>query len=160
MKVVIRKAVPQDMPAIFELLKLANMHYISSPEMPSLTYENYFIADLAGRIVGFCGYKILAPTEAKTELMVVHPDCRGMGVGIMLQTRRMRDMLSRGIRTLTTNTDLPASIEWYQKHFGYRKIGTLKKLHEFGDKNIDHWTTLQVDLAEWNNIQQEKSKNE
>jgi len=83
-----------------------------------------------------------------------------MGVGIMLQTRRMRDMLSRGIRTLTTNTDLPASIEWYQKHFGYRKIGTLKKLHEFGDKNIDHWTTLQVDLAEWNNIQQEKSKNE
>lgn len=61
----------------------------------------------------------------------------------------MEDMLARGIRTLTTNADLPATISWYKRHFGYREVGKLKKLHEFGDPGIDHWTTLQVDLVQW-----------
>jgi ribosomal-protein-alanine N-acetyltransferase len=61
----------------------------------------------------------------------------------------MEDMLHKGIRTLTTNADLPASIAWYKKHFGYCEIGTLKKTHEFGDPHIDHWTTLQTDLHLW-----------
>jgi N-acetylglutamate synthase-like GNAT family acetyltransferase len=149
MQVIIEKAGEQDLPAIMELLKLANMHNIGSPEMPALTYENYFVAKIDGKTAGFCGYKILSPTEAKTELMVVHPRYRGFGIGRMLQVRRMEDMLSKGIRTLTTNTDLPATIRWYKKHFGYRKIGTLKKIHEFGDPAIDRWTTLQIDLVQW-----------
>jgi N-acetylglutamate synthase-like GNAT family acetyltransferase len=148
---VIEKATPQDLPSILELLKLANMHYIPSQEMPCLTYENYFVAKIGEKVAGFCGYKILSQAEAKTELMVVHPDCRGFGIGYKLQVRRMEDMLAKGIRTLTTNTDLPATIKWYEKHFGYRKVGVLKKLHEFGDPDIDHWTTLQIDLPEWNN---------
>jgi ribosomal-protein-alanine N-acetyltransferase len=157
--VVIEKAAAEDKPAIMELLKLANMHYIGSPEMPAISFENYFIAKMAGKVVGFCGYKILSPIAAKTELMVVHPDCRGLGIGFKLQQRRMEDMLDRGISTLTTNTDLPETIKWYQRHFGYRKVGTLKKIHEFGDPNIDCWTTLEVDLAQWNN-QRRKSGNE
>lgn len=28
-------------------------------------------------------------------------------------------------------------------------MGTLKKIHEFGDPAIDTWTTLQVDLKAW-----------
>lgn len=159
-KISIEKAVQNDLPDILELLKLANMHYIPSPEMPSLTFENYFVARLAGKIVGFCGYKILSDTHAKTELMVVHPDCRGLGIGYILQKHRMERMCAGGIKTLTTNTDLPESIKWYCKHFGYRKIGTLNKLHEFGDKTIDHWTTLEVDLVQWNSRQQENFINE
>ena len=158
--IVIERATPEDLPVIIELLKIANMHYIGSPEMPAITYENYFAARMTGKVVGFCGYKILSPTEAKTELMVVHPDCRGLGIGYKLQVRRMEDMLARGIRILTTNTDLPATIEWYQRHFGYRKVGTLKKIHEFGDPNIDHWTTLQADLVEWNNTRRRNHANE
>ena len=61
----------------------------------------------------------------------------------------MEDMFKKGIKKLTTNTDLPPTIEWYKKHFGYKEIGKLKKYHEFGDPNIDTWTTLQVDLIEW-----------
>jgi N-acetylglutamate synthase-like GNAT family acetyltransferase len=158
--IIIEKALPEDLPVIMELLKLANMHYIGSPEMPSLAYENYFVARIKGNIVGFSGYKILSPTEAKTELMVVHPDCRGLGIGDKLQTRRMEDMLTKGIRTLTTNTDLPATIKWYQEHFGYRKIGVLKKIHEFGDPAIDYWTTLQVDLVQWNNTRRRNNTND
>lgn len=125
------------------------MHRVPSQEMPEITYENYFVARSGDDIAGFCGYKILSPTEAKTELMVVDRKYRGHGIGYILQERRMEDMLAKGIRTLTTNTDLPATIAWYKKHFGYRKIGTLKKLHEFSDATIDHWTTLQTDLLLW-----------
>jgi len=126
------------------------MHYIPSKEMPELTFENYFIAQMDENIVGFCGYKILSATEAKTELMVVDTEYRGKGMGFKLQVRRMEDMLEKGIKTLITNTDIPATIEWYKKHFGYREIGKLKKFHEFGDPNINYWTTLQLDLIDWN----------
>jgi ribosomal-protein-alanine N-acetyltransferase len=91
----------------------------------------------------------VSDTEAKTELMVVDTACRGLGVGLMLQTRRMEDMLANGIETVTTNADLPATISWYKKHFGYKEVGKLEKLHEFGDPDIHHWTTLQSDLRAW-----------
>lgn len=150
MKIVIEKAQAEDRKAIFELLEQANMHKVPSPEMPELTFENYFVARADGRTVGFCGYKVLSSTEAKTELMVVDGSCRGYGVGLQLQERRMEDMLQKGIRKLTTNTDLPRTIEWYKKHFGYREIGKLPKVHEYSDPEIDEWTTLEVDLLEWN----------
>jgi len=154
--IVIEKAQEKDRPFIFRLLEQANMHYVPSEEMRELTYENYFVAKLGGQIVGFCGYKVLSPTEAKTELMVVDGKYRGRGIGYMLQTRRMEDMLRKGIKTVITNADLPATIEWYKKHFGYQEIGRLKKLHEFGARNIDHWTTLQSDLEAWNKMRKEK----
>ena len=157
---IIEKAAGDDLPAIMELLKLANMHYIGSAEMPAITYENYFVARLEGKVVGFSGYKILSATDAKTELMVVHPDCRGLGIGYKLQKRRMEDMLSKGIKKLTTNSDLPETIEWYQKYFGYRTIGELKKVNEFGDPNVDRWTTLEVDLVKWNNTRCRNSAHE
>ena len=147
--VAIERAREEDRVAILALLEQANMHRVPSPEMPQITYENYFVARDGGSIAGFCGYKILSPTEAKTELMVVDRSYRGQGVGYSLQVRRMEDMLEKGVRTLTTNTDLPATIAWYKKHFGYREVGKLKKLHEFSDASVDHWTTLETDLLEW-----------
>lgn len=154
--VVIEKAKEEDKKDIFKLLKQANMHYIPSQEMHGLTYENYFIATINGQVVGFCGYKIISSTEAKTELMVVDTKHRGLGIGYKLQIYRMEDMLQKGIKTLTTNTDLPATIEWYKNKFGYKEIGKLKKFHEFGDPNIAYWTTLKVDLLQWSKKRGEK----
>jgi len=147
---IIEKAKVAHKPEIMRLLKQVNMHYIPSEEMPELTYENYFVAKLKGKVVGFCGYKILSSSEAKTELMAVNERYRGKGIGYALQAHRMNDMLKKGIRTLITNADLPESIRWYRKHFGYEKIGKMKKIHEFGEPTIDEWTVLKVDLA--NNI--------
>jgi N-acetylglutamate synthase-like GNAT family acetyltransferase len=156
MSIVIERAQEEHRPAIMRLLEQANMHYIPSQEMPGLTYENYFVAMAEGQVVGFCGYKVLSATTAKTELMVVDKEHRGEGIGYALQVQRMEDMHQRGIRTLTTNTDLPATIQWYKKLFGYKEIGTLKKFHEFSDPSIDHWTTLQVDLGEWAATREQK----
>ena len=73
-----------------------------------------------------------------------------MSIGFKLQERRMEDMLSRGIRTLTTNADLPATIAFYKKYFGYTEVGKLAKDNQFGNPDIDQWTTLQTDLIAWN----------
>lgn len=150
MPLVIEKARPEDRPRIFELLEQANMHHVPSPEMPEVSWDNYFVACLDGEVVGFCGYKISSATEAKTELMAVDRKCRGMGVGFKLQERRMEDMVSRGCRTLITNADLPATIAFYKKYFGYIEVGKLAKISEFGDPDITQWTTLQTDLVAWN----------
>jgi len=149
MNIYIEPAQERDRPQIMRLLEQANMHYLNTKEMPDLTYENYFLARSEEGIVGFCGYKILSETEAKTELMVVDTKYRGHGIGLKLQTYRMEDMLKKGLHTLTTNTDLPETIKWYKKHFGYKEIGQLKKFHEFSAPDIDYWTTLQVDLIQW-----------
>lgn len=149
MPLVIERARPEDRPRIFELLEQANMHHVPSPEMPEVSWENYFVARLDGEVVGFCGYKMSSTTEAKTELMAVDTKCRGLGVGFKLQERRMEDMLSRGCRTLITNADLPATIAFYKKYFGYIEVGKLVKIHEFGNPDIAQWTTLQTDLVAW-----------
>jgi N-acetylglutamate synthase-like GNAT family acetyltransferase len=150
-KATLRKAIPADLHRIFELLAQANMHHIPSAEMPCLTFENYWVAETNSGVMGFCGYQILTPVRAKTELMVVDTASRGDGLGLMLQTHRMQQMFDQGIIYLTTNTDSPASIAWYQKHFSYKQVGQLKKLHEFGDPLIDSWTTLEVHLKDWKN---------
>ena len=49
----------------------------------------------------------------------------------------------------SSNADRPATIRWYKRRFGYREVGRLEKLHSFGDPNLSHWTTLQLDLLEY-----------
>lgn len=149
MSVTIEKLQEEDKPQVMALLEQANMHYIPSPEMPSISWGNYFVARLDGQVVGFAGYKMLSATEAKTELIVVDKSCRGTGLGIILQTRRMEEMVAHGAQSLITNCDRPEIIEWYKEYFGYQEIGRLKKEHEFGDSSIDSWTTLRVDLRQW-----------
>ncbi len=151
MNIVIEALVESDKPEVMRLLEKANMHHIPSIEMPEITWENYTVARLDGRVVGFAGYKIVSETEAKTELMVVDPVCRGRGIGLQLQTVRMEKIATRGVRTLITNSDLPASIAWYKKHFGYEEVGRLEKEHEFGSPDIHYWTTLRIDLKRWAN---------
>ena len=149
MEVMIEIAREEDIPAILEIMKTANMHYVPSPEMPELDWKCFFVAKTEERIVGAAGYKIISKTEAKTTLMSVHPDFRKWGIGRALQERRMLVLYEQGIQTLTTNADIPETIEWYKKHFGYKEIGKLKKLHEFSRSDIDEWTTLQTNLLDW-----------
>jgi N-acetylglutamate synthase-like GNAT family acetyltransferase len=149
MQILINPAKSADVADILKILETANMHNVPSPEMPELDWSCYFVARADGRIIGSAGYKILSPTSAKTTLMAVLPEYRRFGVGRALQERRMLALAERGIIELTTNADVPESIEWYKKHFGYREVGKLKKLHEFGRPDIAEWTTLKTDLKTW-----------
>ncbi|MGD2080653.1 MAG: GNAT family N-acetyltransferase [Nitrospirota bacterium] len=158
MRVSIEPATERDVPGILEVMRTANMHNVPSPEMPELDWRCFFVARVDGELAGAAGYKILAATEAKTTLLAVHPDYRRHGIGRALQERRMLALAEKGIRTLTTNADIPETIAWYIKHFGYRETGRLKKLHEFGRPGIDEWTTLQTDPVKWREDNDERGK--
>ena len=145
----LRSAQEDDRATIMKIMESANMHYIPSLEMPELDLSCFFVAEISGTIVGAAGYRILSPTTAKTTLMAVLPEYKGKGIGNLLQTRRMEELYQRGIKKLTTNADLPETISWYQKHFGYRPVGKLPKQHEFGNPNLSEWTTLEVNLEDW-----------
>ncbi|KQC11186.1 MAG: GCN5 family acetyltransferase [Smithella sp. SDB] len=149
MIVSIEPAVESEVPEILCIMAFANMHHVPSEEMPDLDWRCFFVARLDGAMAGAAGYRILDDTSAKTTLMAVDPACRGYGIGMLLQERRMRTLFEKGIRKLTTNADRPETIRWYQKHFGYRVVGSLKKVHEFGHPDIHEWTTLETDLVEW-----------
>jgi len=147
--VIIRRAQPEDRQAILEVMRPWNMHHVPSPEMESIDVSCFFVARVDGRIVGAAGYEILSEGQGKTTLLGVLPEYTGSGIGYALQDARLREMARLGVEKVTTNADRPATIQWYRRFFGYREIGSLKKLHSFGDPNIDRWTTLQMDLQEY-----------
>lgn len=147
MQYTIEKARPADLPAILEVMRFFNMHHVPSAEMPALDLDRFFIARLDGKIVGAGGYTMLSPTEGKTTLLGVNPELSGLGIGKALQVARLEAMYALGAQTVTTNADIPDTIAWYKKHFGYREIGRLKKIHSFGLEHVDHWTTIRMDLV-------------
>lgn len=143
---IIGKPERSEWPRILEVLGSANMHHIPSVEMPELDLSMCFVAKVQGRIVGIGGYRMISPGIGKTTVLVVEPQYRGLGIGKALQLRRMEAMASLGARKIITNADLPESIAWYKKNFNYIEVGKLKKIHEFGNPVIGHWTTLELVL--------------
>jgi 3-keto-5-aminohexanoate cleavage enzyme len=152
----VEKAREDDMAGMLVVLKTANMHHVPSEEMPELDWRCCFVARTGERVVGICGYKMLSETAGKTTLMAVDPAYRRYGLGLRLQTTRLRAMAALGAKTVVTNADRPVTIDWYKKHFAYRQIGTDPKVHEFGDPNVHEWTTLEMDLEAW--TQRERAK--
>lgn len=146
---IIEPAKSTDRAAILKVMSHWNMHHVPSEEMNELDLSCFFVARLNGEVVGASGYKILSPTEGKTTLMSVRPDLAGSGLGRALQDARLERMASLGVESVTTNADRPPIIAWYKKHYGYREVGTLAKIHSFGHPDIDAWTTLKMDLAAW-----------
>lgn len=138
-----------DREAILRVMEPSNMHHVPSEEMDELDLTCFFVARLDGEIVGASGYKILPSGNGKTTLLAVLPEHRGLNIGKKLQDARLRAMHSLGASTVTTNADRPATIAWYKRWYGYREVGRIEKIHSFGDPNIDHWTTLEMDLHAW-----------
>lgn len=136
------------MPRILEILRTVNYHRIGGAEMPAFPLEDCFVARLDdGRIAGVAGYRILDERTAKTTLLAVDPAFRRMGVGEALQLARMDFLRTRGIRRLFTNCDDERVIEWYEKHFGYRRTGArIPKVEPFGLPDKTEWITLVAEL--------------
>ena len=142
----IRRAVEQDRFEILEVMKPWNMHRVPSPEMEELDINCFFVAVIDSKVVGASGYKILNESQGKTTLLGVLPAYNGKGIGKILQEKRLEAMYKAGLKTVITNADRPATIKWYIKNYGYKKIGHLKKVSSFGDDSIHEWTTLEMDL--------------
>lgn len=149
MKVEIRKAVSEDRDTMLRILKHWNMHHIPSEEMPELDIAHFYVATVIDMVVGVSGYKLLPGNKGKTTLLAIAPDFQGQGIGKQLQDIRLQAMHQAGARTVTTNCDDLKTITWYKKHYHYREVGVLKKLHAFGSEDVMHWTTLEMDLVSY-----------
>ncbi len=132
------------------VLETVNMHHVPSDEMDDFDVGHWFVAESEGRVVGVAGYKLLQEGDevvGKTTLLAVLPECRKTGIGRELQQLRMDMMREAGAVRVITNADRPETIAWYERHFGYRRVGEVEKIHEFGLPDVDRWTTLEAPLA-------------
>ncbi len=140
---------PADRVAMLRVLETANMHRVPSPEMDDFDVGRWHVAVTNEAVVGVAGFRLLDAPEGpvgKTTLLVVHPEARGLGIGRALQELRMKLMRDAGAARVITNADRPDSIAWYERHFGYRRIGEVPKVYEFGLPEVDRWTTLEAPL--------------
>lgn len=115
-------------------------------ERSGLDVSRSFVAVREGRIVGVASYIAHDATLAETASLAVDPSVRGAGVGYRLQQARLDEMRALGFSRVRTETDRPATIDWYMRKFGYRKVGTNPKKHAFSLECVDHWTVLELDL--------------
>ena len=58
-------------------------------------------------------------------------------------------MKALGIRTVHTETDREETVDWYVRKFGYQRIGTNPKKHDFSLPDIDEWVVLRLDLDDY-----------
>ena len=59
----------------------------------------------------------------------------------------MELMRDAGADRVVTNADRPETIAWYERHFGYERVGSVPKVAEFGLPDVDSWTTLEASLT-------------
>lgn len=145
-EIMIRKPHPSDIDEIIQVLGFFNFQRLepvhgapldrawgeSFPirnEITELDLEHGFVAEHRGRVVGFCHYRIVDGTTAKTTLISVNPEVRRHGFGKLLQEARMREAYGMGCRELVTWCEHPDSQAWYVKHFGYREVDEEPVLH-------------------------------
>jgi 3-keto-5-aminohexanoate cleavage enzyme len=140
---------PDDREGMLRVLETANMHHVPSAEMDDFDVGHWYVAEVDGEIAGVAGFRLIEADTGlvgKTTLLAVRPDRRGHGIGRALQELRMRLLREAGAERVITNADRPDTIAWYERNFGYRKVGHVPKLHEFGLPDVDRWTTLEAPL--------------
>lgn len=138
-----------DAMAILEHWNMAPRTDDPDAERSAIRVENSFVAEDDGRIVGTASFIVHDDELAETASLAVDPEYRGRGVGYRLQVARLAEMRERGFRRVRTETDRPETIEWYVDRFGYERVGTNPKKHEFSLPDVDEWTVLELDLDAW-----------
>jgi len=152
MGVLIRPMRPDDHDQVMRLLDRWNIAPISPtkeiphPERTDIVVENTVVAEANGCIVGVRSFIQHSPIEAEGSSLAVDPAYHKHGIGKALMLEGYRMMREKGIRKVRSETDRPEVIEWMVANFGHRIVGTTPKRHAFGDKNIGHWTMLELDL--------------
>jgi predicted N-acetyltransferase YhbS len=155
MEICVRKMAPSDLGQAVHILEkwgmapLSPSEEIPEPERSSINIENSFVAVLGNRVVGVASYIVLSDGLAETASLAVAPEIKGKGVGHLLQAARLKEMKTRGIILVRSETDRPETVKWYVENFGYRVVGTHAKKHTFSRPDIDHWTVLELDLRGW-----------
>lgn len=139
----IRIPLERDLDGLFACLRGYHLHLLGDallvdsdyPEDALLTVRNRigeirldsnsFVAVDGDEVLGFCcwDWHDRDQRAAKTVIITVQRTARERGVGRLLQEARMQRMWDDGARSIHTWSADPASIAWYERHFGYHRIG-------------------------------------
>jgi N-acetylglutamate synthase-like GNAT family acetyltransferase len=100
-KVTVRPAVVEDMPLIRGLIREYPKRLVQKdlPRTPS-----FFVAELAGRVVGCCALQIYSRRLGEVRSLAIHPEFRGMGIGRKLVAACQTRARERGVKQLLAVT--------------------------------------------------------
>ena len=155
----IRKAIESDINDILQVLGHYNFKVLNPVDgsaidddydesitlynkVSEINLQNAFLAVKDDKIVGVSHYKLLNENVAKTTLLTVLPECRGLGLGEKLQIARMKEAYEKGCKKLITYCETPSTASWYVKHFNYKILRTesvCHRLHFFPLKDRIVW---------------------
>jgi ribosomal protein S18 acetylase RimI-like enzyme len=155
----IRKALESDIDGILNVLSHYNFKVIKAVDeawidddygeiitlynrVSEIDLRNGFIAVHEGKIAGFSHYKGLKNSTAKTTLLTVLPEFRGLDLGKKLQIARMKEAYQNGYKELITYCETPTVVNWYIKNFNYKILKTepvQHRLHFFKLKDQIIW---------------------
>lgn len=98
--------------------------------------RSYVVADAAGELVGYAGLMVVAD-EAHVTTVVVHPECRGAGVGTRLMLSLVERALAGGARSLTLEVRASNSpAQRLYARFGMAPVGVRKQYYRDEDALI------------------------
>lgn len=148
MSVIVRRVEQRDVDDVLTCLRTYGFHLLggrlADPDFPADAVlsvrnavshfdlrERCWLAERDGHVLGFCSWDWLEEPQgaAKTLLIVVLPAARSLGVGSLLQRRRMEEMQELGAVEVHTWSDDPKAIQWYKDRFGYVEVGREPLLH-------------------------------
>jgi GNAT superfamily N-acetyltransferase len=142
MNIKIVRPMQSDLESLFRCLQTYRFHLlgearVTDPDFPENAVlsvrnaicfvnlaEKCLVARQEKQVLGFCCWDWLDSDKqnAKTILISVLPEARSLGIGSLLQQRRMDEMRKAGAKEVHTWSDDPKSIQWYQQHFRYEVI--------------------------------------
>jgi len=107
--------------------------------------DRIWVAEKKGNIVGSIGILSRSEVEAQLRWFLIHPECRGLGLGRWMLKEALDFCREKGYRNifLWTIQNLVAATHLYQS-FGFKKTG--EKLHPLWGKMI-HEECYQLDLT-------------
>jgi N-acetylglutamate synthase-like GNAT family acetyltransferase len=118
-KVTVRPAVVEDMPLIRGLIREYPKRLVQKdlPRTPS-----FFVAELAGRVVGCCALQIYSRRLGEVRSLAIHPEFRGMDIGRKLVAACQTRARERGVKQLLAVTSEVMFFECYgfKTFFGER----------------------------------------
>lgn len=101
----IRPAVPEDIPAVIDLIHANNDHLLErSREEVETLLPTFWVAELDGEIVGCCCLEIYSKKIAEVRSLVVKETIRRRGIGRALVIEAVREARRRNIAEILTVT--------------------------------------------------------
>jgi ribosomal protein S18 acetylase RimI-like enzyme len=151
---------PADVSALRRLVTSTEVFY---PEERKIAYElleerlrrgaksgyEFFFAERAGRLVGYCAWGNVPLTRASYDLywIAVAPDCQGQGIGQQLMALVEQAVARRGGGGLYIETSSRGAYDRTRRFYrtaGYRQVARLPDFYAPGDHKVVFCKSLEA----------------